>query len=58
MRIRVKFSLYLPEGTSGTDVEEWLKYQLGINGMMSEANPLSERELRDGSVSDFDWQER
>lgn len=57
-RIHVEFDLALPEDVTHAQIDEWLDYQLGINGVLDLKNPLADVELRDNQVRNLDWDER
>ena len=58
MRIRVSFSLHLPEGTSPEDIERWLRFELGVEDKMNADNKLAMKWLGHSGVRDLEWEER
>jgi hypothetical protein len=57
VRIRVHFSLYLPEGTPDADVDAWLRAQLGeTTALLNHDNALRTQTLaRTAIPTDIDW---
>lgn len=44
-RIRVEFELVLPCDATDSEVDEWVRYEIGANGQIKIANPLSRHDL-------------
>lgn len=48
---KVYFSVTIPEDVSQKNVREWLEFELGANGKMSQKNPLCGIDLEANSFS-------
>lgn len=51
MKLRVQFEVTVPAGVTIEQAEEWLSFQIGANGGMELANPLSGEDLEARSVT-------
>ena len=47
----VRFTVAIPDIATENEILEWLRFELGDNGEMSQENPLVDTELEGKSIS-------
>jgi len=53
--LEIKFNIKLPKAASEEEVNEWLQFELNVNGSMKIANPLH-GEMVEPDMFTFGWE--